>query len=129
MMRTAWRSWARALKQNTYALYLAARHPGVPVMAKVMATLVAAYALSPIDLIPDFVPVLGYLDDLILLPLGIAMAIRLVPKPIWDECRQRAELELSNGLPRSRMGAVIMIAIWVVAIGIVALVIYRVWID
>jgi hypothetical protein len=94
-----------------------------------MATLVAAYALSPIDLIPDFIPVLGYLDDMILLPLGIALAIKLVPEPIWDECRQQAELELSNGLPHSRMGVVIMIAIWIVAIGIVANVIFRVWIG
>jgi uncharacterized membrane protein YkvA (DUF1232 family) len=128
-MRNSWRIWARALKRNTYALYLAARHPGVPVIAKVMAALVAAYALSPIDLIPDFVPVLGYLDDMILLPLGIALAIKLVPEPIWEDCRQRAEMELSNGLPRSRMGAAIMIAIWIVAIGIVASVIYRVWIN
>lgn len=128
-MLKAWRSWARVLKHNTYALYLAARHPRVPVVAKVMATLVAAYALSPIDLIPDFIPVLGYLDDMILLPLGIALAIRLVPKPIWEECLQQAERELSNGLPRSRMGVVIMIAIWVIAIGIVGSLIYRVWID
>jgi uncharacterized membrane protein YkvA (DUF1232 family) len=94
-----------------------------------MAALVAAYALSPIDLIPDFIPVLGYLDDMILLPLGIAFTIKLVPEPIWDECRRQAELELSNGLPHSRMGAVIMIAIWIVAIGIVANVIFRVWIG
>jgi hypothetical protein len=98
-------------------------------MAKIMATLVAAYALSPIDLIPDFVPVLGYLDDLVLLPLGIALAIRLVPEPIWEECRRQAELELSTGLPRSRVGALIMIGIWVIAIVIVASVIYRLWID
>jgi len=85
-----WRQWAKALKQNIYALYLAARDPRVPLPAKLLIGGVVAYALSPIDLIPDFIPVLGYLDDMLLLPLGIWLAIRLVPADVWRECREQA---------------------------------------
>lgn len=85
------KKWAKALKLQTLALYLAARHPGTPCYAKAMAGLVAAYALSPVDLIPDFIPVLGYLDDLIMLPLGIWLAVKMVPEEVWAECREKAE--------------------------------------
>ena len=78
----AWKHWALALKEDTYALYLAARDPRVPRLGKLVVVLVVAYALSPIDLIPDFIPVLGYLDDLLLLPLGIALAIKLMPRDV-----------------------------------------------
>lgn len=81
---------ARVLKRDSLTLYLVARHPETPLLAKALAAGVAAYALSPIDLIPDFIPVLGYLDDLILLPLGIAAAIRLVPPAVLAECRKTA---------------------------------------
>jgi len=127
-MFNAWRGWARSLKRNTYALYLAARHPGVPVLAKILTALVAAYALSPIDLIPDFIPVLGYLDDMLLLPLGIALAIKLVPGPIWEECRQQADRELSSSLPRSRIAAAVIVAIWLLAISITLSVLWRTFI-
>ena len=80
--------WARSLKRDTVALYLAARDPRVPWYAKVVAACVAAYALSPIDLIPDFIPVIGYLDDVILVPLGIALAIRLIPPALLEEHRR-----------------------------------------
>lgn len=81
---------ARELKREAHALYLAARHPQTPWYAKVLAAGIAAYALSPIDLIPDFVPILGYLDDLILIPAGIALAVRLIPESVLAECRQAA---------------------------------------
>jgi len=77
-----WKNWAAALKEDTYALYLASRDPRVPLVAKFIVVLVVTYALSPIDLIPDFIPVLGYLDDLLLLPLGIAPAIKLMPRDV-----------------------------------------------
>ena len=77
-----WRQRARSLKADTYALYLACRDPRVPWYAKLLAATVVAYAFSPIDLIPDFVPVLGYLDDLVIVPLGIALAVKLIPAPI-----------------------------------------------
>ena len=111
-----WKNSVRGLKRNTYALYIAAREPGVPFAAKVIVGVVIAYALSPIDLIPDFIPVLGYLDDLLLLPLGIYLAIKLIPQPVWEKCRQRAEAELEQGLPRNRVAAAVIIAIWLAAI-------------
>ena len=83
--------WARVLKRDVHAIYLASRDPRVPWYAKVLAVMVAAYALSPIDLIPDFVPVLGYLDDVIVVPLGIALVIRLIPPGIMAELREQAE--------------------------------------
>ena len=108
---TALKARARRLKAETFALYLAARHPATPWYAK----LLVAYALSPIDLIPDFIPVLGYIDDLILLPLGIALAIRLIPSAVLDACRARAAARLQDPPPRSRAAAAVIILIWLVA--------------
>lgn len=107
------RQWARTLKRDVVALYLAARDPRVPWYAKVVAACVAAYALSPIDLIPDFIPVLGYLDDVILVPLGIALAIRLIPPAILQEHRETASARIANR-PTSRIGAAVIIIIWVI---------------
>lgn len=102
----------RSLKAETYVLYLAARHPGTPWYAKVFVASVVAYAFSPIDLIPDFVPVLGYVDDLILIPLGIVIAIKMIPASVLAECRARATEILANGKPVSRTAAVVIIVIW-----------------
>lgn len=107
------RQWARRLKRDVVALYLAARDPRVPWYAKVVAACVAAYALSPIDLIPDSVPVLGYLDDVILVPLGIALAIRLIPPALFQEHREAAAIQIANR-PTSRIGAAVIISIWIV---------------
>jgi uncharacterized membrane protein YkvA (DUF1232 family) len=101
---------ARALKQETYALYLVTRDPRTPWYAKVLAAAVVAYAFSPIDLIPDFVPVLGYLDDLIIVPAGIALVLRLVPDEVLADCRERARVQADR--PVSRLGAAIVIAVW-----------------
>lgn len=103
---------ARRLKAETYALYLAARRPETPWYAKLFTACVVAYAFSPIDLIPDFVPVLGYLDDLVLIPLGIALAIKMIPAPVLDECRARAKEIMSNGKPVSRTAGVVVVLIW-----------------
>src|ERR1700756_3364630 len=86
-----WKQWARLIKRDAHALYLAACDPRVPWYAKAMALAVAAYALSPIDLIPDFIPVVGYLDDLIIVPLGIALVVRMIPPQIMTEHRTLAE--------------------------------------
>jgi uncharacterized membrane protein YkvA (DUF1232 family) len=110
---------ARALKLESYALYLVVRDPRTPWYARMVATAVVAYALSPIDLIPDFVPVLGYLDDLVIVPAGIALAVRLVPPEVLADCRKQARER--SGRPVSRAGAVIIVAIWVVALVWVAL--------
>ena len=104
--------WARTLKRDTLALYLAARDPRVPWYAKAAAACVAAYALSPIDLIPDFIPLIGYLDDLILVPLGIALAIRLIPPALLEEHREHAAERIAER-PVSRVGALVILAIWV----------------
>src|SRR3954452_18520174 len=107
--------WARALKRDTVALYLAARDPRVPWYAKAMAACVAAYALSPIDLIPDFIPVLGYLDDLLLLPLGILLAARLVPPAIMAELRAEADARHA-ARPVSWTGAAAIGVVWAVSL-------------
>jgi uncharacterized membrane protein YkvA (DUF1232 family) len=124
-MLEAWKRRARLLQQETYALYLAYRHPATPWYARVWAAMVAAYAFSPIDLIPDFIPVLGYLDDLVLIPLGVAVALRLIPAPVMDECRAQAEAAFREGRPVSRAAAVVIVALWVLAIAAVVLLITR----
>lgn len=103
---------ARALKGETLVLYLAARHPATPWYAKLLVAVIVAYAFSPIDLIPDFVPVLGYLDDLVLIPLGIALAIRLVPQAVLDECHAKVRATKLGGRPTSRAAAVVIVLIW-----------------
>ena len=100
-----------ALKRETLALYYAARDPRTPWLAKLVVGLVVAYALSPIDLIPDFIPVLGYLDDLLLLPLGIWLAIRLLPAEVLAECRARAAQALEQ--PKNRAAAAVIVALWI----------------
>jgi len=89
-MLSNWKDRVRRLKAEVYALYLAYRHPATPWYAKVTAGLVVAYAFSPIDLVPDFIPVLGYLDDLLLVPLGIALALKMIPPEVMAECRRQA---------------------------------------
>ena len=101
------------LKQEVYALYLAYKDPRVSWYAKIFAACVIGYALSPIDLIPDFIPVLGYLDDLVLLPLGIGMALKMIPPAVLAECRQKASERLGRDTLKSRAGAVVVIAIWI----------------
>ena len=103
--------WAKTIKRDVHAIYLAARDPRVPWFAKAVAVFVAGYALSPIDLIPDFIPVLGYLDDLIIVPLGIWLAVRLIPPEILAE--HRATAEASARQPISKAGAVAIVTIWI----------------
>ena len=105
------RQWAANLKSNTHALYLASSDPRVPCRAKLIIAIVVAYALSPIDLIPDFIPVIGYLDDLLLVPLGIWLAMKLVPSNVWQDCQRRAQLQ-SVTPGKRRWVAVIIILIW-----------------
>jgi len=113
---TRLQGWARAMKCDIVALWLAARDARTPRIAKVAAGAVAAYALSPIDLIPDFIPVLGYLDDLLIVPLGIALAIRLIPPALFAEFRLLAERRQQR--PSSRAGLLAVIAIWLLAAAI-----------
>jgi uncharacterized membrane protein YkvA (DUF1232 family) len=102
---------ATSIKTLVLALWILVRHPRTPWLAKAVAVAVVTYAVSPIDLIPDFIPVLGQLDDLILVPLGVALAIRLVPRALWDECLLQAEARVDK-LPRLVWGAVAIVALW-----------------
>ncbi|HEX6708754.1 MAG TPA: YkvA family protein [Rubrobacter sp.] len=104
--------WACGLKVEVHALYLAYRDPRVPWYARVFAAVVVGYAFSPIDLIPDPIPVLGYLDDLILIPLGVALAVRMIPPQVLAECREEAR-EMADR-PVSRVAAVVVVVVWVV---------------
>jgi len=103
------KAWARRLKRDVMALWIAARDPRTPLAAKLLAGAVAAYALSPIDLIPDFIPVLGYLDDLLLVPAGIWLAVRMVPGDLLAEFRAAAE---ARDRPRSLAGAAVVAGLW-----------------
>jgi uncharacterized membrane protein YkvA (DUF1232 family) len=105
---------AAVLKREIYALYFAARDPRVPWYAKAFMGVVLAYALSPIDLIPDFIPVLGYLDDLIIVPVGIALALKMVPAEVMLDARKRVDELAQQGKPVNRTGAISVIAIWVI---------------
>ena len=116
--------WAREIERDVVALWLAARDSRTPFGAKVVAAIVAAYALSPIDLIPDFIPILGYLDDLVLVPLGIILAVRLIPNELVAEFRCEASQRLER--PRSAAGAAIVIVLW---IAIAAILAWLLWPD
>ena len=108
-----WKAKARKLKLEVYALYIASKDRRVPWHARVVAILVVAYAFSPIDLIPDPIPVLGYLDDLILIPLGIALVIKLIPAEVLQDCREKAESTMKAGKPKNWIAGGIIILIWV----------------
>lgn len=120
-----WKSQANQLRIETYALYLAYKEPEVPWYAKAFAACVVGYALSPIDLIPDFIPVLGYLDDLVIVPLGITFALKMIPSSVLDNCRVRAKECLSQGKARNWLGAAIIITIWLLILAATAAVIIR----
>jgi len=117
-----WKAWARTIKQDAHALYLAARDPRVPWYAKGLAIAVAGYAISPIDLIPDFIPGIGYLDDLIIVPLGIALVIRLIPPEIMTD--HRALAAAAQGRPVSWVAAAIFVGLWIAASAFCAWFIY-----
>jgi uncharacterized membrane protein YkvA (DUF1232 family) len=116
-MLEGWKAAARKLKQEVYALYLASKDRRVPWHARVVAIVVVAYAFSPIDLIPDPIPVLGYLDDLILIPLGIALVIKLIPAEVLQDCRERAALTMKADKPKNWAAVGIIILIWVSLFG------------
>jgi len=109
------RAWAKNIKRDVYAVYFAARDRRTPWYAKALAFIVAAYALSPIDLIPDFIPVIGYLDDIILVPLGVLLVVRMIPSDVMAEHRQTAAA--MDDRPTSRGAAIAIITLWIGAAG------------
>lgn len=120
----SWKRRAQALWADTYALYLAYRDPRTPWYARLFAALVVGYAFSPVDLIPDFIPVLGYLDDLVLVPLGVLLAMKMIPPEVWAESRQQAREEMISGRP-VRWTAVVVIATWLLILALVAAVLWK----
>ncbi|MBI1391017.1 MAG: DUF1232 domain-containing protein [bacterium] len=111
-MLSEWKANAEKMKVETHAVYLACRDPRVPWYVRVFAVCVTAYAFSPIDLIPDFIPVLGYLDDLIIIPLGITLIIRMIPSEVMRESRERARDLSSEGITAGKTASVIIVLIW-----------------
>lgn len=120
-----WKQRARELKIQVYAVCLAYRDPRVPLYARIFAACVVAYAFSPIDLIPDPIPILGYLDDLVIVPLGIALALKMIPPAVLAECQERAREAMKQGKPVNKVAAAIIIAIWIV----LAVLVVRVLLD
>jgi uncharacterized membrane protein YkvA (DUF1232 family) len=122
----AWKDKARRLKAEVFALYLAYKDPRVPWYARLFALCVVGYAFSPIDLIPDPIPVLGYLDDLILIPLGIALAIRMIPKDVLGECREKARALEAEGKLTNWVAGVVVIVVWLLLAGAAVILTMRV---
>jgi len=112
----SWKTKSNRLQSEIVALYLAYKHPRTPWYAKVLAALIIGYTLSPIDLIPDFIPVVGYLDDLILVPAGIILLLKIIPRDILEECRAKAQSDFLNKKPKNGIAAFIIVLIWLLAI-------------
>ncbi len=125
MMKMSLKECAKKLKSDIPAIFLALKDKETPIVAKIFAAITVAYALSPIDLIPDFIPVLGYLDDLLILPALVALTIRLIPREKLNECRIKAEGMWENGKPKRWYYAVPIVVIWAVFICIIVVLIYR----
>ncbi|MGA5712165.1 YkvA family protein [Bacillus bombysepticus] len=124
------KKWARNLKKQLLVLYLAYRDERVPWYAKLFTMLVVAYAFSPIDLIPDFIPILGYLDDLILVPLGVYLALKLIPKEVLEDCKRKVEERQTISKPKNWITGIIIITLWILvfvwAVKIANLIIFRI---
>jgi len=120
-----WKERVKHLKMETYAVYLAYKDPRVPWYARILIAFVVAHTFSPIDLIPDFIPVLGYLDDLVIAPLGIALALRMIPQDVLTECRARALASIGQDKPTDWRAAAVIVAIWLLAAALVVAIILR----
>jgi uncharacterized membrane protein YkvA (DUF1232 family) len=114
----AWRQRARQLSAQTYALYLAYRHPRTPWYAKVFAALVVGYVFSPIDPIPDFIPVVGLLDEMVVVPIGVLIAAKMIPREIMEECQEKAREVAEGEKPISRVAAVVVVAVWLLCVAL-----------
>jgi uncharacterized membrane protein YkvA (DUF1232 family) len=123
----AWKRRARRLKAETYTLYLAYRHPRTPWHAKVFAALIVGYVFSPIDPIPDFIPIVGLLDELVVVPIGVIIARKMIPKDVFEECRKKAREVAEGEKPVSRVAAVVVVAVWLVCVGLAILLALRVF--
>lgn len=123
----AWKRRARQLTAQTYALYLAYRHPRTPWYAKVFAALVVGYVFSPIDPIPDFIPGVGLLDEMVVVPIGVLIAAKMIPTEVFGECREKAREVADGEKPVSRVAAVVVVAVWLLCIALAAFLALRVF--
>jgi uncharacterized membrane protein YkvA (DUF1232 family) len=120
-----WKRRAGELKIEVYAIYLAYKDPRTPLHVRIFAACVAAYAFSPIDLIPDPIPILGYLDDLVLIPLGVFLALKMIPSPVMAECRVKAGEAMRQGKPVNRVATVVIVGIWLMLAAAAIVLVYR----
>lgn len=120
-----WKQYAKSIKVETYTLYLAYKDPRVPLYARIFAACVAGYAFSPIDFIPDPIPILGYLDDLVIIPAGIWLAFKMIPPAVLEECRIQAREIIQQGKPVNRVAAVVIVMIWLLIAGLIVFYGYR----
>ena len=126
----SWESWkrrARRLKAETHTLYLAYRHPRTPWYAKVFAALIVGYVFSPIDPIPDFIPVVGLLDELVVVPIGVVVARKMIPEDVFEECREKAREVAEGEKPVSRVAAVVVVAVWLLCVALAVFLALRVF--
>ena len=124
----AWKARARQLKTELFALYLAYKDPRTPWYARIFAAVVVGYAFSPIDLIPDPIPILGYLDDLLLLPLGVYLALKLIPTQVMEESREKATELVAQGKPVNKVAAAVIVLIWISLAALTVVIVYR-WVK
>ena len=124
----SWKSAAKQLKTEVYALYLAYKDARTPWYAKAFTALVVGYAFSPIDLIPDPIPVLGYLDDLVLIPLGVYLAVKMIPPQVMEESRAKAVEVMAQGMPVNKVAAVVIVLIWIALAAVAGYLVYR-WVK
>lgn len=123
-----WKARARQLKGSVYALYFAYRDPRTPWYVRIIAACVVGYAFSPIDLIPDPIPIFGYLDDLVLIPLGVAVVVKLLPEAVWIDAQEQATATLRDGQPTNWIAAGIIIALWIGMAGVGTVLFWR-WMN
>ncbi len=123
------KKWARMIKQNLMTLYLVLKRVDIPWYKKLFVGLVVSYAFSPIDLIPDFIPILGYLDDAIIIPIGIILSIKMIPKDIFDACKKEAAEKYSQTRPKSIVAGIVIVLIWITLITYLAYLFKNVWLP
>jgi uncharacterized membrane protein YkvA (DUF1232 family) len=122
-----WKRWARRLSAQTYALYLAYRHPRTPWYAKIFAALIVGYVFSPIDPIPDFIPGVGLLDEMVVVPIGVLIAAKMIPHQVMEECREKAQEVAKGEKPINRVAAVIVVAVWLLCVALAVFLATRVF--
>jgi uncharacterized membrane protein YkvA (DUF1232 family) len=123
----AWKRWARQLSAQTYALYLAYRHPRTPWYAKIFAAVIVGYVFSPIDPIPDFIPGVGLLDEMVIVPIAALIAAKMIPCPVIEECREEAQEVAEGKKPVNRIAAVVVVAVWLLCVALAVFLVTRVF--